>query len=423
MNILPKFNRNDARILGCWLLLGLLSGCGAPLTPGPTPASGEIVVLWHGFTDARQEALLALGDRFNAERPAGITLVIEYHADLPALLPTTSPDQRPDLVIAMADEVPAYAAQGLTALAPADIPADLLPMGRALFTVKGTLQALPLGLATYVLYTNDNWLRDIGYTPATAILEDLRLSTCRATDLASGQVGLGLPSQPGVLLALLAAGEASLIGEDGYYHFDDPAGARLGTIVKEGLRAACIRTFALPAEGITQFGDSAMAMLIESSLNRREIQAAVAAESNFTLGVTRLPGPTGPGATLWYGVGIFATQTAKPQHPAAGVVLDWLLQPEAQALWTAKTHYLPVRANGIAAQLAALPAEAGIERALLELTQEVAANGAWTVWPAQAYGATCRAALVQALTALNTELPAHEALQEAVDSCNRELAP
>jgi len=296
-------------------------------------------------------------------------------------------------------------------------------MGRALFTVKGTLQALPLGLATYVLYTNDNWLRDIGYTPATAVLEDLRLSTCRATDLASGQVGLGLPSQPGVSLALLAAGEASLIGEDGYYHFDDPAGTRLSAIIKEGMRAACIRTFALPAEGVTQFSDSAMAMLIESSLNRREIEAAVAAKSNFTLGVTRLPGPTGPGAMLWYGVGIFATQTAEPQHPAAGVVLDWLLQAEAQALWTAKTQYLPVRAGGITAQLAALPAEATIERALLELTREVAANGAWTIWPPQAYGATCRAALVQALTALNTELPAHEALQEAVAGCNRELTP
>ncbi len=419
----PRCGTRCARFLELWLLLNLLLGCSTASIENPTVGRKRLVILWHPFTDARQDALLALGDRFNAENASGLTLIIEYHPNMLTLLPMTSPEQRPDLVVTTPQDAQIYARRGITALSPEQTPDDLLPMGRALFTVDGALQALPLGLATYLLYTNDNWLRDIGYSPGTAILEDLRLSTCRATDLASGQVGLGLPSQPGVLLALLTAGEASIIGDDGLFHFDDPAGTRLGAVIKEGVRAACIRTVAIPADGVAQFSDSTMAMLVESSLSRRGIENAVAAESNFTLGLGRLPGPTGPGATLWYGIGIIPTQPNGPRHDAAQVVLEWLLQPEAQIAWAEKTHYLPVRNSSIAAQLAALAVDAAIERELLQLTLQAADNGAWAIWPVQAQGQNCRAALVNALAALNSELPAHEVLQSAMTTCNTELNP
>lgn len=424
MNANSRFNRKTARLLGFWLLISLLSGCAAPINENPSASQGRLVILWHSFTDARQDALLQLGDRFNAERPNNLTLIIEYHKDLPALLPTLSPEQRPDLVIATPQDTQIYAAHDLSFLAPETIPNDLLPMGKELFTMKGALQALPLGLATYILYTNDDWLRDIGYAPNTAILEDLRLSTCRATDFTSGQVGLGLPSQPGVFLALLAAGESAIVGDDGAIHFDDPAGTRLGAIIKEGVRAACIRTFAIPADGIEQFSDSTMAMLVESSLNRQDVAVAVAAESNFTLKLASLPGPTGPGATLWYGIGILPTQPSGQRYEAAQTVLTWLLQPETQAEWAVQTQYLPVSLSGLEAQLATLSAEdSTLEGDLLQFTRQAAESGSWVIWPPQAQGKDCRTALVHALTALNSELPAHEALQNAAAVCNAEIAP
>jgi len=422
MNAKTRFNNKPVRLLGLWLLLSLLSGCGAPAAE--TPSQGRLVILWHPFTDARQDALLQLGDKFNAEHSNALTLIIEYHKDLPALLPTLSPEQRPDLVIATPQEAQIYAAHDLTSLTPELIPEDLLPMGVELFSVQGTLRALPLGLATYVLYTNDDWLRDIGYTPSTAILEDLRLSTCRATDLASGQVGLGLPSQPGVLLALLAAGESAIAGDDGYIHFDDPAGTRVGAVIKEGVRAACIRTFAIPDDGVAQFSDSTMAMLVESSLNRQDIAAVVAAESNFTLKLASLPGPVGPGAALWYGIGILPTQPPGQRYEAAQTVLQWLLQPETQVEWAAQTQYLPVSLSGLVAQQATLPAgDDSLESDLLQFTRQAAENGTWVIWPPQAQGKDCRTALVHALTAFNSELPAHEVLQNAVATCNAESVP
>lgn len=410
-------------LLVTWLLLALLSGCAAPTSQDPTVAHDRLVLLWHPFADARQDALLALGDRFNAEHSARLTLVVEYQPNMTTLLSTMAPEQRPDLMIVLPQDLPSYTAQDFTPVPLEDLPDDLLPMGRELFTVNGVLQALPLGLATYVLYTNDNWLRDIGYTPASAILEDLRLSTCRATDLASGQVGLGISGQPGVLLALLAAGEASIIGDDGYVHFDDPAGTRVGAVIKEGVRASCIRSFAIPGDAVAQFSDSTMAMLIESSMNRRAIEATVKAESNFTLGLAGLPGPVGPGPTLWYGIGIMSTQSSGPRYDAAQTVLEWLLEPETQLEWAERTEYLPVRVSGLEAQLAALPDNAGIKQDLLQLTLSVAEGGAWAIWPVQAHNRNCRAALVQALTSLNSELPAHEALQNAAAVCNAELIP
>lgn len=419
----PKVGDRFQWFLVAWLLMALASGCAAPAPQDLAAAHDRLVLLWHPFTDARQDALLAMGDKFNAEHPARLTLIIEYQPNLHTLLSTISPEQRPDLAIVMSQDVPSYAAQGFAPVSLANIPDDLLPMGRELFTVNGSLQALPLGLATYILYTNDNWLRDIGYTPASAVLEDLRLSTCRATDLASGQVGLGLSSQPGVLLALLAAGEASIIGEDGYFHFDDPAGTRLGAVIKEGVRASCIRTFAIPSDSIAQFSDSAMAMLVESSMNRQAIEAAVTAESNFTLGLASLPGPVGPGATLWYGIGVMSTQSSGPRYDAAQTVLEWMLEPETQLEWGEQTEYLPVRVSGLEAQLATLSDNTGIKRDLLQLTLRAAESGTWAIWPVQAHSQNCRAALVHALTNLNSELPAHEALQNAVVICNAELIP
>ena len=416
-------NNRIPRLLWLWLVLSLLSGCGVrPVAESPAPSS-DLVILWHPFTDARRDALQTLGDQFNAQHPAGLTLVVEYHADMTNLLPETSAAHRPDLVIATPQEARLYRERGLAPLPPELIPADLLPMGQTLFTIGNDLEALPLGLATYVLYTNDNWLRDIGYAPSVAILEDLRLSTCRATDLASGQVGLGIPSQPGVFLALLAAGESAIIGADGRYHFDDPAGMRVGAAIKEALRAACARGFAIPADGISQFSDSAMAMLIESTLKHRDIERAVAAESNFNLGLAPLPGPTGPGAGLWYGIGVLLTAPEGPRLDAAQIVLEWLLLPETQALWATLTQYLPVRVSGIEAQLAALPPNAAIERDLLALTLRAAENGSWVVWPAQPQDQECRVGLVRALTDLNSERPSHEVLYIAAETCNLELRP
>jgi ABC-type glycerol-3-phosphate transport system substrate-binding protein len=389
-----------------------------------------MVVLWHPFTDARGAALEEVGDRFNAVNDSGLTLVVDYQEEIYAKVAGALPDQRPDLVVVSSQEARHYYETGLGTSIPELSPelsrktGDLLPMAEALFTFDEELHAVPLGLASYVLYTNNDWLRDLGYDEESATTIDLLETACEATDLLSGQVGVGIPTQPGVMLALLTAGGASLINDEGRYAFDDEAGVGTSVVAYDMLNAACARIYEVPEEGLDQFGRGAMAMTVGSTLRRPAIELAVTEERNFALGVSPLPGPSGPGATLWYGPGVIVVAPPGPRREAAQEVLSWFLGAEAQSLLGEAADYLPVRRSLVEERLEDGEELPPIDARLLRLELETAEAGAWQPWPNHRYSSACRAALVRGLVDLSSERPPSETLSEVVASCNaEEVAP
>ena len=402
------------------LLLALLTGCGpADVTP---PAEDGIVVLWHAFTGSEAEALQALTDRFNAENPWDLVLITEYQRDILEKLLATTPDHHPDLVVGWPEDLEAYLQHGLVA-AGVDLPFaerqegnDLLPMAEALYTVNGQVQALPLGLAAYVVYYNSDWLSDLGYNAATATWEDLRRTACAATEPLGGQIGLGLPAQPSVLLALLASGGSTILGEDGQYHFADAAGVGTATVINEILSGACGIVYEDRDAGVIRLSNSSLAMTVESSLRLPEVQQAVTAGRNFALGIGALPGPAGPGPTFWYGPGMMLIAPAGARRDAASHVLGWFFSPEAQADWSAATDYLPVRRSLIEERLAE---EAGsADESLLRITLDAADNGAWVVWPRYTNTMACRASLLRGLLSLGGQTLPGAYIEAAATACN-----
>jgi len=387
-----------------------LAGC----TPQAAPATPEtnIVVLWHPFPGATGEVLQTLGDRFNAENDAGLTLVVEYQEDATAKVAAAAPERRPDLVVITSS----YEGANLTAsrvTLPSRDRADLLPMAQALYAREGML---PLGLATYVLYYNYDWLRDLGYVAGDATLSDVANTACAATDLPGGQIGMGIPSQPMAMLALMTAG-----GEGGDH--GDTARSLTVTALHDLLNAGCGQIYETPQQASDQFSEGTLSLLPGSSLWWSAIAQAVNAEHNFSARAGALPGPAGPGLSLWRGPGLLLLTPEGPRHAAAQQVMEWFLSSEAQREWSDATHYLPVRRSLVENRLAdsTLDPLAGD---LLRLTLQAADEETWVPWPNHADEPACRSALVQGLLALNDEqFSSDEVLAAIVIACGAEAAP
>lgn len=408
------------------LILFLLAGCAGEAQS--VPAEKRIVVLWHAFTGAESQALQALTDQFNADNVQDIVLLTEYQQDIITKISSATVEHRPDLVLLWPKDLQAYITAGLIGTTPDSSPsvrrerADLLPMAEALYSVNDTMLALPMGLATYMLYYNVDWLSDLAYMPETATWEDFRRTACAATNPAGGQVGLGLPANASSLLSLLTSGGAEIVGADGFYNFADNAGQQTALVLNEIL-GPCGVVYSDMDDGIGRLSHSSLAMLVESSLRLDNIDRAVIGGRNFKLGVSALPGPAGPGPTLWYGPGMVIVAPEGERRDAALTVLGWFFSTEAQAMWSANTAYLPVRRSLIESRLTTEGLVA-VETELLKITLAAADQATWVAWPRFTDNMACRASLLRGLLSIREGVSTPGAyIDTAVTACNTGVKP
>ncbi|MGC9349247.1 MAG: ABC transporter substrate-binding protein [Anaerolineae bacterium] len=406
------------------LVMILLSGCSS-FNPLPTEER-HIVVLWHTFTGAEAKALQTLSDRFNAENSWNIVLITEYQEQLIDKL-RAAPDTRPDLVTVWPKELQTYVAMGMVGATPAMSSEmqqdwdDVLPMAKALYEVGEVPQALPLGLATYLSYYNVDWLADLGYEASTASWEDFRRTVCAATDPERGQVGVGMPARASILMAMLAASGSDIVGEDGYFNFADDAGRATASSLNGVLSGGCGVVYEDWDVGPARLSRSSMAMILESSERLSEVQRAILAGRNFTLGLGVLPGPEGPGPTLWYGPGLMVTAPSQDRQEAALKVLHWFSTSDPQTYWGEATQYIPIRRSVIEAELEASEAldTLASEAVVWSIALAAADNDAWIAWPQPTNNMTCRASLLRGLLAFdNPEADTDAYIDAAVTACN-----
>lgn len=408
------------RWLALLLLWGGLMGC----TSRVMPQEAQIVILWHTFRGAEAAALQTLTDQFNAEQQGKIVLVTEYQRNILTKLTAAPASSRPDLVVVWPEDASAYIDAGLTvpwSAWPDALHADqldLLPMGAALYTVRGEIQALPLGLATYVLYYNADWLSDLGFTASRATWTELQGAACAATDPAGGQVGLGLPAEPAVLLALLTSAGAQITDAAGLYQFADASGLTLAGNLNEILGGLCAYIYDDSTEGAARLSSSSLAMIVESSLNWPSVEKKVLEGRNFNLALSAASGTAGPGRTLWYGPGLMLIAPEGGRRAAAAEVLTWFFSVEAQDAWNGATGYLPARRTLIEDYLAGAPETARVETQLWQLALDAADTGAWVAWPRYTNKMACRASLLRALLSLGGRPTPGAYIEAAATACN-----
>jgi len=409
------------------LILFLLTGCAGE--GQPVPEEEHIIVLWHAFAGAESQALQALTDQFNADNDLNIVLLTEYQQDIITKISSATVEHRPDLVILWPKDLQAYISAGLIGSTPDFSPAvrrdraDLLPMAGALYSVNGTMLALPMGLATYMLYYNADWLSDLAYMPEAATWEDFRRTSCAATNPSGGQVGLGLPANASSLFSLLTSGGAEIVGADGFYNFADNAGQQTTLVLNEIFNGGCGIVYNDVDDGIERLSHSSIAMLVESSLRLADIDQAVIAGRNFKLSVSALPGSVGPGPTLWYGPGMAIVAPEGERRDAALNVLGWFFSTEAQAMWSANTAYLPVRRSLIESRLQTEELK-NVEATLLQMTLATADQKTWVAWPRFTDNMACRASLLRGLLSIGQGVETPGAyIDTAVTACNTGVKP
>ena len=162
-------------------------------------------------------------------------------------------------------------------------------------------------------------------------------------------------------------------------------------------------------------------MIAESSESLLQIEQAILTGRNFDVSISPLPGPNGPGPTLWYGPGLMITAPEVQRQDSALQVMAWFFSPEAQRTWGSTTRYLPVRRSVIEADLERVEQTPTDELAAKpwQLTLDAADQGTWVAWPQATNRITCRASLLRGLLALqDPEADAAAYIDTAVTACN-----
>jgi ABC-type glycerol-3-phosphate transport system substrate-binding protein len=167
---------------------------------------------------------------------------------------------------------------------------------------------------------------------------------------------------------------------------------------------------------------SAMAMIVESSKYLTEVELAVAKGRNFVLGVSALPGPDGPGNSLWFGPGLAVVRSDAEREANALHVLDWYYARDAQVYWSQRTSYLPTRRSLIEDELSV--SENPARTQLLQVVLDADARGSWVSWPLFTNRMACRASLLRAMLFIGERDSQPRAyINTAVTACNTVVQP
>ncbi|MFN2282897.1 MAG: hypothetical protein ACK2UQ_00625, partial [Anaerolineae bacterium] len=222
----------------------------------------------------------------------------------------------------------------------------------------------------------------------------------------------------------LTSGGAEIVGADGFYNFADQSGQQTALVLNEILNGACGVVYSDLSDGIDRLSRSSMAMLVESSLRLADIDQAVIAGRNFKLGASELPGPDGPGRTLWYGPGMLIVAPEGDRRDAALNVLGWFYSTEAQTIWSANTDYLPVRRSLVESRVTTEGLIA-VETALLQMTLRAADQSTWVAWPRFTDNMACRASLLRGLLSIGQQdvTTPGAYIDTAVTACNTGVKP
>ena len=346
----------------------------APATDGAyagVDPSGQAIAWWHNHTGSREELLLPIVAEFNASNPCGITVEAQSQGGYDDIRDKVNAsiqngEQPAAIVVGYQNDQEFYQLQdtlvdlnnliddatwGLTAEAKADFyPAFLEQSVHPLF--EGQRLGFPPNRSMEVLYYNQTWLEELGFSGPPTTPEEFKEQACAAAAAkGDGTGGYILRDDASAMASFTYAYGGDILTEDGtQYVLNSPATVEAMTFLKGMFDEGCAYFF---TEGFPnpQFA-ARNAIFAQGSSSGLPFYAGdlatVATEQGREIdawGVTAIPHTTADPVQNLYGGDVMITKTTPEQELAAWIFIKWFTEPENMAKWVQASNYFPTRAS------------------------------------------------------------------------------
>jgi multiple sugar transport system substrate-binding protein/sn-glycerol 3-phosphate transport system substrate-binding protein len=430
-------------LLTLTLIASAIVSCKPALNDGSTASSSrnleslvpddQVLVFWYPYTQDHEEVLLEMVDAFNSGNKWGITVIAEHGGSTDDIYTKVSDrlgsSVLPDIVVAEPYQVAAYAEQDtLVALEPyltdfkwgypeeeeqdffrALLIIDELP------TLKGRY-SWPLYRSLDVLYYNEDWLVELGYTEPPGTWDAFTEMACAASDPELDTYGYELSADAATFVGILFSMDGQVIDDDATgYAFGGPEGLGTLTLVRDLLEESCAALKTKAVGDRIDFGAGRVLFAIDSTSDLLQYHRAVDDGAGFNWSIVPLPTTLESPMLYMYGSDLAILKSTPERQLAAWLFLKWLTEPEQQAHWARQFNYTPVRASTIELVQDVFVESPQYEKTFDFLEYDIA------IEPGVAGYGECRTAIERMLRATASLGNTTTGLAEAVEECNRSL--
>jgi multiple sugar transport system substrate-binding protein len=329
--------------------------------------TGSRLVFWYQHTRTREEAVLELIAEFNSTNPYQIHVDGEYAGDYGAIynkmMVSLQSGNAPDLVVAYQNQAMAYfEAEGLVDLSPymSSPKWGLTPAERADYVQafleqdnhKGVQICFPPNRSIEILYSNLDWLSELGYDAPPATWDDFAALCRLARDRPFSRAKKGARSL-GFLLMADASRLASMVFSRGGELFDEtsqtytlntPQARASLKLMQELIAEKAVDLVGDSDEDLGEFAVGQVVFIVRTSSSLPYVESAVdEGQLGFAWEVGPLPHAGDAPIVDVYGASIGVGRTTPSRQLASWLFLKWFTAPAQQARWAQASNYFPVR--------------------------------------------------------------------------------
>lgn len=336
--------------------------------------SGQNLTFWHTYSPYYDEALNKIISGFNSSNPWGITVTAQNQgapSDVyEKMLASLNTADAPDLVSAYQDQASVYhQAGGLVNIDelvnspewglsdseksdfyPGIYNHDIFP------TYENARLGFPVSRSMHVLYYNQDWLVELGYSSPPRTPVEFMEMACKATNQpfskapAGESAGYGLNLEASTLADWIFAHKGNIFNsEANQYSFQDEDVVETFQYLQELILKGCGVVIVEKFRDDGDFGAGKQLFAINSTSAMPYIRDAVESGAQFNWGVSAVPHTDVEPTQNTFGPSLSIVRSSPEVELAAWLFIKYFASPAVQAQWAAATGYFPVRRSAVIA--------------------------------------------------------------------------
>jgi multiple sugar transport system substrate-binding protein len=324
--------------------------------------AGQEIVFWYQHTRMREEAMLALIERFNSSNAHGIKVKGEYagnYSDIyNKMLVGLQGGSLPNLVVAYQNMALAYhEADGVVDLTPYMSSVkwglaerdDFIQSFLAQDNIDGVQIALPPNRSMEIIYYNVDWLKELGYDAPPRTWEEFGQMCLKAkaqpfSGSENKERSLGLLIDPDASrMASMVFSRGGEFMQDGRFTFNTPQGREALGQMRQLAQDGAVEVLSEDHGDTREFAIGSVLFILDSTSGLPFVQSAVESGLGFAWDVAPPPYKGEKPVVNVYGASVAVCRATPQKQLASWIFMDWLTRPEQQAEWVRASNYFPVR--------------------------------------------------------------------------------